>query len=531
MKKLVFALIAVSLVFSVFANGTQDSESPIDAKEKVVFTRNNATEPQSLDPHHIEGVPEHNIYMCLFEGLVTYNPETLAPEPAVAERWESSEDKLTWTFYLRKDAQWSDGVPITAQTFVDSWLRFLSPETAAAYAYLPGMIIKGASEYNAGEAGPENVAIRAIDDHTFQFELVGPAPYALGMLAHYAFSCVPLHAVEKHGTAWIHPENFVGNGPFTLKNWIPHDKIVMTKNETYWDKENVGIDELIFFPIDDQNTTINMYLQGDIDWIEEVPNARLEEMKLRDEYHCDPILSVYYYQFNTTCAPFDDVRVRKAFSMAIDRQTLVDRVTRGGQSPAFGMVPPMANYEPVIGFEEDYEEAKRLLAEAGYPNGEGFPDFSLIYNTSEGHKLIAQYIQQQWNEHLNVECEIENQEWATFIDNRQGQNFTVARAGWGGDYADPNTFLQDLMHSKSGNNDGRYSNPEYDALLKKASLMPAGQERYDVLRQAEMIAIAEDQALMPIYHYTRTHWIDTDVWGGWYTNALDIHPYKFIYKK
>ena len=516
------------MAFTVFANGKQEVKQ---VEEEVVFVRNNGTEPQSLDPHHIEGVPEHNIYMCLFEGLVTYHPETSEAVPAVAESWECADDHVTWTFHLRKDAVWSDGVPITAQTFVDSWLRFLSPETAASYAYLPGMIIKGATEYNSGQAGPESVAIRAIDDHTFQFELVGPAPYALDMLAHYAFSCVPLHAIEKYGNEWIHPENFVGNGPFTVESWVPQDKLVMVKNETYWDSENVALDKVIFYPLDDENTALNMFLQEGIDWIELVPNARLEEMQLRDDYHCRPILSSYYYEFNFTRPPFDDVRVRKALSMTVDRQQLVDRVTRAGQVPAYGVVPPMAHYEQVIGCTEDTEEAQKLLAEAGFPNGEGFPEFTLLYNTNEGHKLIAEYIQQQWAENLGINCVLENQEWATFIDNRQSQQFDVARAGWGGDYSDPNTFLQDLLHSDSGNNDGRYSNPVYDELLYKASLMPGGQERYDVLREAELIAMGEDQALLPLYYYTRTHWLDTDEWGGWFTNTLDIHPLKFVFKK
>lgn len=225
MRKLVFILMALALAFTAFAGGKQEPSAPGEPMaEPVVFVRNNATEPESLDPAVIEGVPEHNIYMCLFEGLVTYHPETLEAIPAVAESWEVSDDALTWTFKLRKNAVWTDGMAITAQTFVDSWLRFLSPETAAVYAYLPAMVIKGAAEYNAGEAGPEAVAIRALDDYTFQFELTGPAPYVLGMLTHYAFAVVPMHAIKKYGTEWTRPENSWETAPSPWRPGFPRTK-------------------------------------------------------------------------------------------------------------------------------------------------------------------------------------------------------------------------------------------------------------------------------------------------------------------
>lgn len=531
MRKLLFVLMVMALALTSCSKKSEEEQPAAVEAEPVVFTYNNSAEPSSLDPAAIEGTPEHSIYMCLFEGLVTYDPKTLNPVPGVAESWEVSEDALTWTFKLRQNATWSDGVPITAQTFVDSWLRFMAPETAAVYAYLPAMVIKGASEYNAGEADRGTVAIRALDDRTFQFDLNGPAPYVLGMLTHYSFAAVPLHAIEKYGDEWIRPENFVGNGPFTLEEWIPQDKIVVTKSETYWDAEAVQLDKIIIYPIEDENTALNMYLQGEIDWIPLVPDARLDEMKLRDDYHNNATFITYYYQFNTTRKPFDDPRVRKAMALSIDRQELVDRVTRAGQIPAYGLTPPLADYPAVVAFKEDLQAAKELLAEAGFPDGQGFPHFTLIYNTSEGHRKIAEYVQQKWAENLGITCDIENQEWATFLDNRQSQNFEVARAGWQGDYLDPNTFLTDLLHSQSGNNDGKYTNPQYDALLDKASLMPAGPERFAVLREAEEIAIGEDMGVMPFYFYSKVNWIDTNVWGGWYPTVMDVHPLKDIYKK
>ena len=536
MKKMIVAALLVMMLVPAFviAGGQQDEAAgdSAAAAEPVVFRYHNGAEPESLDPAVIEGVPEHSIYMALFEGLVTYDPVSLDAVPGTAESWEVSDDGLTWTFNLRKNAVWSDGTPITAQQFVDSWLRFLAPETAAVYAYLPGMVIKGAAEYNAGEAGPEAVAIRALDDHTFQFELTGPAPYVLGMLSHYAFAVVPLHAIDKYGDEWTRPENMVSNGPFNLKSWTPQDKLIVEKSETYWDKGNVSLDEIVFYPIDDLNTATNMYLNGEIDLLTDTPPNQLDKMKLDKGYITNATFIVYYYQFNQTKAPFDDVRVRKAFSMAIDRQELVDKVTRGGQFPAFGLTPPLPGlYPAVVAFEEDFDEARALLAEAGYPNGEGFPDTTILYNTSEGHKNIAQYVQQKWAEVLGVEVNIENQEWATYLDNKQHQNFEVARAGWQGDYVDPNTFLTDLLHSGSGNNDGKYASAEFDALLAKAAAMPGGQARLDVLAEAEQLAIGEDFAVMPFYYYNTANWIDQDVWGGWYPTVQDIHPWKAIYKK
>jgi oligopeptide transport system substrate-binding protein len=297
MKKLLITLLMITIAFAAFAGGDKEEAAPM--ADPVVFSFNNSTELQSLDPGHIEGVPEHRIYMALFEGLVTYDPETLDPIPGLAESWKVSDDGLTWTFNLRK-SNWSDGTPITAQTVVDSWLRFLSPDLGAVYAYLPGMIIKGAAEYNSGDSGADTVGIRALDDYTFQFELTGPAPYALGMLTHYAFAVVPMHIIETYGDKWTMPENFVSNGPYNLTSWEPHEKIVMEKSSTYWDKDEVKIDKIIAYPIEDENTSLNMYKQGDLDWVLTVPDAQLDSMKLDPTYVTNATFITYYYEFNTT---------------------------------------------------------------------------------------------------------------------------------------------------------------------------------------------------------------------------------------
>lgn len=512
-------------------------EEPAPAAEpvedKVVFRISNGAEPESLDPAKIQGVPEHRIFETLFEGLIVYDPQTAGGIPGLAESWEVSEDGMTYTFKLRQ-ANWSDGTPITAHDVVYSWLRELAPETASPYAWFPVMFLEGANDYNTGVAGPEAVQIRALDDYTFQMDLIGPLPYVIGALGHYSFAVVPQHAIEKYGDDWILPENFVGNGPFTLKEWTPQDKIVAVKNEAYWDADAVQLDEVVFYASDDNNTNYNMYISGQVDWLTAIPNDKLDSVLMRDDYQVAPQLSSYYYTIQTTKAPFDDARVRRALSLAIDRQTLVDEVTKAGQIAAWGIVPNMAGYDalefPYDNMDDAIAEAQALLAEAGYPNGVGFPTFSLLYNTDDSHKMIAEYVQQQWANNLGINCVLENQEWATYLSNRNAGNFDVARAGWVGDYQDPNTFL-DMFITGAGMNGGKYSNEDYDLFINEAARMPAGEDRMEILKTAESIMIDEDQAIIPFYYYVSQNLIDLDKWGGWYSNTMDYHPTKDIYLK
>jgi oligopeptide transport system substrate-binding protein len=273
-----------------------------------------------------------------------------------------------------------------------------------------------------------------------------------------------------------------------------------------------------------------MFLNGEADWMTTVPLDQMDSAKLRDDYHNAPYLGTYYYTIQTQKPPFDDPRVRKALAMSFDRQTLIDKVVKGGQIPAFSMVPEMAGYPGIEGNRYDIEKAKQLLADAGYPDGEGFPTFEILYNTSEAHKKVAEYMQEQWADNLGISCELINQEWSTYLANRRAGEFQVARAGWIGDYQDPNTFL-DMFLTGGAMNGGRYSNPKYDELIKKAAQTPAGPERFDIIKQAEEIFITQDQGVIPIYFYTTNNMINLNEWGGWYVNTMDYHPTKHIYKK
>lgn len=525
-KALTILVVLLCATMMVFAGGKKETAK---AAEPMELTLNNGAEPQSLDPSKIQGVPEHRIYMALFEGLVSYDPQTSEAVPGVAESWTISDDGTILTFKLR-DCSWSDGVKITAQTFVDSWLYYMAPETAAEYAYMPAAVIKGAEAYNAGDADASTVGLKAIDEKTLEVTLVGPVAYAVDMMPHYSFAPLPMHAIAKYGDDWIKPGKFVGNGPFVLDTWTPQEKVSVVKNENYWNKANVYLDRVTFLPIEDTSTSYNAFKNGELDWDTSVPLEMLDEAKLRDDYQVAPQLSSYYYYINMNNEILSDVRVRYALSMALDRQELVDKVTRAGQIAAGGFVPPMPGYTPAEGNLYDAETAKALLADAGYPNGKGFPKMTIIYNTNDAHKKIAEWVQQAWKKTLNIDVELENLEWATFLDRRQSNDFEIARAGWVGDYQDPSNFLE-LVTTTSGNNDGRYASPEYDALIKKAATMKAGQDRLDVLMAAEDILINKDQALIPFYFYVSQNMIDLDVWEGWYVNTMDVHPYVGMKKK
>jgi oligopeptide transport system substrate-binding protein len=518
----------ILVVFSIFCLGFMFSPLSAMAYEGEFIIANGA-EPQGIDPALIEGVPEHQIYMALFEGLTTYDPKTADPIPGLAKSWVVSNGGKTYTFKLR-NAKWNDGVPITAQTVVESWLRFLDPATAAPYAWFPNMFIAGAEDYNGGKAGKEAVGIRALDRMTFQMDLIGPLPYVLGALPHYSFAVVPMHVIKKYGKNWTKTENFVSNGPFKLEKWLPQDKLTVVPNKMYWDATSVSLARIVYLASDDNNTNHNMYLNGEVDWNREIPLDQVEAAQLRDDYQTGPYLGTYYYVVNNKRAPFDDVRVRKALDMSFDKAVLCEQVAKAGQIPATAMVPKMAGYEPTPGHPYNIEMAKKLLAEAGYPNGRGFPEFKILYNTSEGHKKIAEYIQQEWSENLNINVSLINQEWKTYLNTRREHDFEVARAGWIGDYQDPNTFL-DMFLAGGAMNGGQYDNPEYDRLIKKAAMMEAGPGRMAVLRQAEDHFITNDAGVIPIYTYVTKNMIDRGKWGGWHNNTMDYHPPKNLFKK
>ncbi|MCL2214987.1 MAG: peptide ABC transporter substrate-binding protein [Treponema sp.] len=531
MKKGITILVCLLMAVAILTMSCQKKETA-SGPAPMEMVINNGTQIQSIDPSQITGVPEHRVYMALFEGLVGYDPQTAKAIPGVAESWTYNATNDVITFTIRQGITWSDGTAITAQTLVDSWLHTLDPATASEYAYMMGEVVMGAEGYYTGHGSRQDVAIRAVDARTFEVTLVGPVPYALDMMAHYTFSPLPMHAVNRHGSNWTRVENFVGNGPFVLSEYIPNNRIVVVPNDKYWNKANVFLTKITFLPIEDQNTAYNGFLNGEIDWGTDVPLARIDEVKLHKDYQVSAQAGTYYILINqySSHASLRDSRVRRAISMAINREELINNVTKGGQLPATTLVPAMGNYQPPTGLGYNVAEAQRLLAEAGYPNGQGLPTFEYVYNTLDSHRIIGEYIQQSLRNNLGININLTNMEWATYLDYRSNGPFQLARAGWIADYLDPQNLL-DLLLTGSGNNDGKYSNPEYDALLRQASRLPDGPQRNTIMLQAEQIGIVNDQALIPIYFYVSQSMIDLTKWSGWYKNVLDVHPYVGIRRR
>ncbi|MGB5326551.1 MAG: peptide ABC transporter substrate-binding protein [Pseudomonadales bacterium] len=530
-----FALLLPVALTCVTACMPGPSNVELGAQQKVLHL-GNGTEPVDLDPHIVTGVTEHNIISALLEGLVSEDPRTLAPSPGVAERWEVSDDGLNYTFYLHKTARWSNGEPVSAGDFVWSWQRVLSAELGSEYAYqlYP---VRGARAFHRGELQDFSaVGVRALDMHTLRVELENPTAYFLSLLAH--FSTFPVHkntvlahgAMTQRGSNWTRPGNYVGNGPFQLREWRLNYRIGVAKNPHYWDAERVALNEIRFYPIDNAQTEERMFRTGALHLSAALPPDKIETYlaSAPDRISIDPYLGTYYYRFNTTRPPLDDVRVRRALSLAINRQLLVDAVAKGGQQPAYSFTPPdIHGYQPPQSLlSYDVEAARRLLAEAGFANGNGFPKLELLYNTSEGHLRIAVAIQQMWKEALNIDIALSNQDWKVFLSRAQALDYDIARAGWIGDYPDPNSFL-DMFVTAGGNNQTGWSDEDYDRLIAAAASEADPPRRFGHFYAAESILLNESP-IAPIYTYTRVQLKHPSV-QGWWPNILDHHPYKYVW--
>ena len=520
---LFFMLIPIIL----FLTCSREPEKSVEDLPHFIF--GDAEDPISLDPRYDAFPIAKRLHFALFEGLVTFNPETLEPEPGVAENWEISDDGLTYTFHLRRDALWSDAAPVTAHHFVESWLDRLKPDTD----YLDStdmFIISGAMDYSSGNSGSDKVAIRAVDDYTFQFDLTAPTPYILTLLPDQIFFALPFHVINKYGDRWTDPEFFVGNGPFTLENHIPGDRVVVRKSESYWDKNKVNLGTITTLFIMDKEVALEMYQAGELDWYPTLPAGRLTDLLNTPYVHLNPTFTSYFYRFNMRIPPLNDIRVRKALAYSINRRELIDTVLESSKFPAYGLTPPLYSYPAVIGFKEDTEKARELLAEAGYPGGDGFRELVLTFNESKGHQMIAEYCQKTWAEELGIIVKLKSLQWEDFVNNYTILNFEIQRGGWYGHYLDPNAFL-DMFVTGSDTNWPGMSNTEYDSLIRTAGQMKYGQERFGVLRKAEEILITEELPIIPFYYYMNENLIDTNIWGGWYENVMDWHPWKWIYKK
>ncbi|MEO3427239.1 peptide ABC transporter substrate-binding protein [Pelagibius sp. CAU 1746] len=502
------------------------------AQAEKVLRVGNMGEPESLDPHFVQGVWENRIVGNMFLGLTTEDASA-TPIPGAAESWTISDDGKTYTFKLR-DHSWSDGTPVTAGDFVYSLRRILLPETAAEYASLL-FPIENAQQVNSGEVPADKLSVRAVDDKTLEVKLVGPTPFFLEQLTHYTAFPVPRHLIEKHGQAWTKPENIAVNGPYTLKNWVPNDQITLIRNDKFYDAANVKIDTVVYYPQEDRTAVQKRFRAGEIDWAADFASDQFEWLKsnLSDETRVAPYLGIYYYPMNLRKPPFDDKRVRQALSMAIDREIITDKVLKTGELPAYSFVPPGAggygNPSMVSWMDEPYsarlEKAKALLAEAGY--GPGNPlKFTLSYNTSENHKRIAIAIASMWKQHLGVETELFNSEVKVHYRALNSADFSIARAGWIADYNDAQNFLY-LLETRTGpNNYSGFSNSEFDKLMVEAGTTGDMDMRSSLMAKAEAIAM-EEQPVIPIYYYVSKNLV-SDRLTGWEPNAKDVHRVRYM---
>ena len=514
------------------APASSASPAPSAPAAKILRVGNGA-EPQDIDPHVVTGVGEHKIITALLEGLVTYS-ESGEIAPGVAEKWDISDDGLVYTFHLRENAKWSNGEPVTAEDFVLSFKRILTPSLGAEYSYKLYHLV-GAEDYNTGKLTDfSQVGAKALDGRTLRLTLNRPVPFLLESMNHYAWFPVHMPTVAKFGgadrkgSAWTRPGNFVGNGPFILSERKPNQKIVATRSHTYWDRAAVKLDAIEFYAIDNSDTEEREFRTGRLDYAYSLPLSKIETYRRDnpDAYRATPYYGTYFYRLNVTKKPLDDKRVRRALALAIDRESIIKNILRdAGQTPAYNYTPASEKFTSTARIAGDLAEAKRLLAEAGYPDGKGMPSVDILFNTSESHRTIAEAIQQMWKTRLGVNATIQNQEWKVYLDTTQTLNYQISRAGWIGDFNDPHTFL-DMWVTGGGNNQTGWSNAEYDRLLRSALASKTEADRMEVYQKLEAI-LADEVPVIPIYFYTRIYAISPKV-KHWISNPLDNRAWKWI---
>jgi oligopeptide transport system substrate-binding protein len=529
------ALLAISgLILTLSSCGDYQSNVESGNREGTLHW-GNGTEPQSLDPHIATGVPEHHIISSLMEGLVYKDGETLEPRPGVAKSWDISADGRVYTFYLRQDARWSNGDLHNAHDYVWSWWRALQPALGNLYAYMYFPIANAKAYYDGEISDFSQVGVKALDDYVLQVTLTEPIPYFLQLLDHY--STYPVHraTVEKFGTAdqrgtrWTFEGNIVGNGAFQLKEWKINRRITVERNPHYWNAENVRLNQVVFYPTENVTTEERMFRAGQLHY-SGIPSDKIQAYSQSDDpsLRIQPYLGVYFYRLNVNKPQLSDKRVRRALGMTINRDQLVSQITKGGQIPAYAITPPgTMGYYPESDLAFDPEGAKKLLAEAGYPNGEGFPTTEILYNTSEGHRKIAVALQQMWKKYLNIDVILLNQEWKVYLDTVSNHHYEIARAGWIGDYVDPNNFL-DMFLCNGGNNRTHWCNPEYDQIiLQQVPKAQTHHQRLELFQQAEHILL-DEMPVIPIYIYTSNNLVHPTV-KNFGRNILNQANYREMY--
>jgi len=495
------------------AGETTTTAAESDLAPEQVLTYNISSEPPSLDPDLATDTSSMKIINSIFEGLVYLNADG-SVSPGAAETWDVSADGLDYTFNLRGTDKWTNGDTVTSADFKASWLRMLDPATAADYAYQL-YFIKGAEDYNAGKGTADAVAIDATDPKVLKVTLKAPTPWFVQMMALNMFFPIPSKTVEQFGEKWTEPANIVTNGAYKLTAWTHDSDVTIEKWADWRDAANVTLTSVKFVMINEDTTAVAAFENGELDIQPGLPVADMDRLKTLPEYIVFPMLGTYMMGFNVESKPLDNVDVRKALALAIDRQSIVDNVTKAGQIPALGLIP-----EGMPGFDvikKDFlkptaqvDQAKQLLATAGYPDGKGLPEIVIYYNTNEGHQAVAEAIQEQWKA-IGVTATLKNMEWKQYLEFIQNDpSVMVYRYGWVADFADAYNFF-DVLRGGGGNNNTRWANETYDASFDKALNAASEEERFKIYSDMEDILSVQDMPVAPVYWYTNPDLVKTYV--------------------
>jgi oligopeptide transport system substrate-binding protein len=513
---------------SVFIFGCSRPEPPAD------LTIINGAEPQSLDPAIIVAQVDMRVVQGLFEGLTRLEPVKSRAVPGLAEKWEISPDGITYTFHLRTNLVWSTGEPIRADDVVYSWIRALDPKTASNYA---GQLyyLKNAEGFNTGKIkDPSLVGVKALDPFTVQVVLRAPTAFFLDLCAFPTLAVVPRQAIEKYGDHWLTHKPLPTSGAYELDSWRLNDKIRLVKNPRYWDAANTRSSIIDLLPIGSPSTALNLYERGQVDIVWDkglIPAELLDVLLKRPDFHSFNYLGTYFVRFNTTRKPFDDPRVRQALALAVDKERIVKKITRCGEHITSHLVPDgTQNYTSPEGLGYNVELARKLLAEAGYPGGKGFPRFEYLYDsTGKLHEGIAIELQQMWQDALGIQMDLRAVETQVFWGVQQRMDYDMSRSSWIGDYNDANTFLG-MFVTDDGNNETGWSNARYDDLVHTANKTTDLKKREQLFQQAESILVSNDVPIIPLYIYVGVNYFDTNKVQGIWENVLDEHPLRCIRK-
>ena len=550
-KKALSLLLAACMVFGLAACGS--SETPEASTDNTTTSTSTSTEtnqaadaattvstgdkelavqigpdPETIDPALNSAVDGGNMLLHSHECLLIVDQDGKL-QPGQAESYEVSEDGLTWTFHLREGLKWSDGSDLTANDFVYSWKRVCDPMVAAPYAETVLGMVKGYEDAIGGNL--DALAVTAPDDLTLVVELNAPCSYFGSLAAFATLSPVQQATVEANGDAWATaPETYISNGPFYMTEWVPGSHITFSKNPYYWNADAIKLDRLKFVLMEDSNAAYSAYQTGEVLMIKDVPTEEIPSLEGNSDFYVDPIIGTYYVSLNIQRAPFDNADVRKALSLAVDREYVASTLMQGTYSAASNFMGPgwidtdgtefMANanggnpYIDTTNHEANLEEAKQLLADAGYPDGEGFPTITYTTNDAGYHKVVAEYLQQAWAE-LGIDLQVNIVEWSSFTPMRRNGEFDAARNGWVGDYSDPSNMIE-LFYTTNGNNDGKFSNADFDAAIELSRTTLDAAERSKALHTAEDI-LMEEAGCIPIAYYN-DFWLQCEkITGSWHS--------------